>query len=88
MTTTTLPTDGLSAGITVCQLCSGECKTCAKEATSCLTCSIGFYYNSGKCVVTCPVSFYEDKTTFSCKACDSSCLLCYDSTNLSCKVCA
>lgn len=45
------------------------------------------YLSGTKCVLTCPDSFYGDKTSSTCKSCEPSCFNCTGSLNTNCTAC-
>jgi proprotein convertase subtilisin/kexin type 5 len=69
----------------VCVSCSASCKTCLNTAANCTDCfhSPTVYYlfktgSSSTCVVSCPVSYFINATTYTCDTCPTGC---YECTN-------
>ena len=52
-------------------------------------CDTGYYLqpDSIDCLTTCPVGYYPDDSTFSCKPCHSYCSQCTGSSNTQCSAC-
>ena len=76
-----------------CDSCSRVCRTCfgptSQDCTSCprnqllLTVAPNF-----TCVTTCPDNFWVEKISYTCRACDQSCLRCSGETFSDCITCA
>jgi hypothetical protein len=77
--------DTIATGIVPSLECDYPCKTCSvTNPATCLSCfttissiTEKFYIStSNTCVSSCPTSFSQDNTLFTCTACDSNCLTC------------
>ena len=78
----------------------GPCTTCNGGASNnCLTCDTPFYYDptTSKCVLTCPVGYWEDSSSHTCIKCytrataaayQQTCYTCTNSLATSCTSCA
>ncbi|XP_032722555.1 proprotein convertase subtilisin/kexin type 5 isoform X1 [Lontra canadensis] len=64
-----------------CQPCHRFCAACAGPgADACSSCAEAYFMEDGRCVQTCSLSYYLDRSAEnghkSCKKCDASCLTC------------
>lgn len=76
--------DGVSCGD-----CASSCQMCSISADNCSKCGTGLYLfdyqGKGGCASNCPLQYYADDSTGSCKSCSINCLQCDSLTN--CMVC-
>lgn len=74
----------------VCVGCSTMCGTCSITQTNCTSCDISslnpYFYNN-RCLSSCPSTFYNENSTFSCLKCLSPCETCLNSSIHSCQSC-
>ena len=77
-------------GTQTCKACDTSCKTCSgSSTTSCLSCYSGKYFLvANNSCVSCNVDgYYQDTTTQTCNACDSSCQTCNGAAATNCLTC-
>jgi proprotein convertase subtilisin/kexin type 5 len=68
--------------------CHTSCLTCKSSAsTGCITCPVGKYFLSGKCVGSCPDKSFPSDLTLQCYECDPRCSKCLDATHYNCQAC-
>ena len=76
--------DGASCGD-----CASNCQTCSVKSGNCSKCITGLYLfdyqGMGGCASNCPLEYYADNSTGSCKSCSGNCLQCDSLKN--CMVC-
>ncbi|KAL4470382.1 hypothetical protein ABPG74_011993 [Tetrahymena malaccensis] len=79
-----------------CQPCSPNCYQCSGSANNCVSCLGNQFLQSSVdannnpiqiCTQNCPITSYQDPTSGSCKACDSSCYSCSSSLATNCTSC-
>ena len=78
-------------GSSTCSNCHSICSTCSYPGsnTNCTSCKFPYYLQpaSGACLQSCPTSYYANKTTLKCTACDASCSSCTGSGPDACLSC-
>lgn len=52
-----------------------------------MSCNDGTFLHLGKCLSTCPDTYYGESTTNTCDKCHSECYTCSGKTNKLCKSC-
>jgi proprotein convertase subtilisin/kexin type 5 len=69
-----------------CTPCSSNCLTCEGDSQySCLSCSQGYYFINGMCLVSCPSGTFPNNATGTCSYCPATCSQCSSFTN--CQAC-
>ena len=73
---------------TFCVICDSNCDICQTSQT-CNLCSQNFFFNplTSVCSPQCPIGFYPDNLSRSCKKCDYKCSLCYGGIDQQCTMC-
>ncbi|KAL4473928.1 hypothetical protein ABPG74_022792 [Tetrahymena malaccensis] len=92
----------LSTGCTSCRdgyyLLSGTCQSCPSNSLQCyydnkqkqilsIQCAIPYFLFNGYCKESCPISFYQDFASNTCKLCDRACSKCTGPLNNQCQLC-
>ena len=90
---TSCPTNSYSSTLNyVCLFCDSSCSTCQGALSNqCYSCVVGLYLQSSSpstCLSTCPVGYYGDNTTGTCKLCDASCMTCLNVGSNQCLTCS
>lgn len=72
-----------------CIPCQGDCDTCSRDGTICITCPPHLHLLYGKCVTKCPHMFYaDDSAGGECQECHWTCEECLGPTESDCLSCA
>jgi proprotein convertase subtilisin/kexin type 5 len=83
-------TSGLVKSNGECVACSTLCGTCSLTTTNCTSClfpSSNPYHFNFKCLSTCPSTFFNDNSTYTCSKCTPPCEQCKSVSISSCESC-
>ena len=80
--------NSLGESVDQCIKCDSKCLECSGSSTNCLSCLSIKYFYMNNCYDQCPVGFYNDDTTKTCKNCDETCRTCDGPSYNNCLTCS
>lgn len=66
--------DTAGGTVNTCQPCDVACMVCTGNPTPCSVCNPNYWLDGTSCGLTCPTSYFQDNSTWTCLLCDIWCV--------------